>query len=317
MALTTPVVGANIEKPTYLPNGLNLDVTGTNFPLQQGVPLQNVYMFKVVPAPESTTCIAASGSWLGATTSYTLRTSAVTSGAFVISSPVTVSGVAGVKLDCERGVSVTFASASTQDTTFIFTGYDYRGVAIQFSQPLGSGVTGTINVGTPMSIITSITATANPGVNVSFGNAASSGGTGSWIGLPYACRLLGYVVAANWNGIPFTVSSANSYLADPWRANPPTSLPDGTSDIARGIVELPSVSDGSKVLTLTYFVEGSDKELDGQLSVRNQSALNLLQVEQNSNDEFVWPNLTTYDLVGMQYPGDLVAATEYAALLAV
>ena len=329
MALTTPAIGTNTQRPTFLPNGLNLDVTETDFPLQQGVPLQNIYMFRAVPAPESTTCVAASSAWPGATTTYPLRTSTVTSLGYTLTTPVRVNGVAGVKLDMERGISFTTSGATTSDVTFTFVGYDYRNVAVEFQQEWESGTNGTFNTVAPLSILTSVTSDVNPGVNLSFGNAGNSSTSfGSWIGLPYVLSRNVYVIHASWAGTAFTPQSGQYgaagglFLANEWRSNPPTSIPltsfvTGSSiGVARGVVNLPSPSGSSEALTFTYLVEGSDKELDQQLSIYNQSALNLLQVEQNSDDEFVWPKLTTYDLRGMQYPGDLVAAQEYAALVA-
>ena len=322
MAITKYLPASINQTVTYVKNGFSCDTTETQYPLQMGVPIQIIYTFRVAPATTSNTCVAASNAWLGASTTYTLRTTAATSGTQIITAPITIDGVAGVELDCERSLSVTTAGTTTALATLTVTGYDYRRKALTFYYQLASGsVAGTYALSTPIAIVTGIFSDVNPGVNLSFGNAQNTAGTNyGTIGLPYYLPDLDSVMKCTWNGA--AVDSDDIYPGTQWRVNPPTvenTFPSSNSDLdsslARGAIILPSAPDGSKKLTVTYFVYGSDGEVNNQLQNRIQSTISIVDVQSNSSSEYVWPTLTTYDEVGMIYPGDLTAATEYDTLI--
>src|SRR5580692_4452269 len=162
MAVTTIVPLATQQKTSYTNNGFTTDtVGGLQFPLQQGVPYQNLYVFKVVPAALSNTCVTSSQSWPGATTSYRLNTISSLTGNQTITSAITYNGKSAIKLDCERLLSVTPFSATTASSVITVEGYDYRGVAVTMTFTLPEGVDETFDFGSAISVITSITASAN------------------------------------------------------------------------------------------------------------------------------------------------------------
>lgn len=312
MAITTNVTSAIKQITSYTNNGFTTDtVGGVTFPLQQGIPYQNVYTFKVIPASESNTCVTSSQSWPGSTTSYALNTADTLNGTETISKYVYYNGQAGIKLDCERGISMTMAGTTTQTTFITMNGFDYRGIPVSFTGGISSGASGTYSFNYPISIVTSITASANPGVNLSFGNA-SGGYFNSHIGLPYYLANKAFIVNCVWGDDDIDVST-NVTLGQNWRTTPPV---DASLNIgARGNVQLGSAADGESMLIVTYFVYGSDSEMNSELQNNIQSTLNIVQVQQNSDDQYIWPYLTKYDLVGMQYPGDYDAASAYDVLI--
>lgn len=315
MAITTNVTSATKQTTSYTNNGFTTDtVGGVTFPLQQGVPYQNLYTFKVIPAVDSNTCVTSSQAWPGSGVSYTLNTADTTSGTQTISKYVYYNGTHGIKLDCERAVSLTVSGTTTTTTYITVTGYDYRGVAVSYISGISSGLTGTFCMALPISIVTGIYASANPGVNLSFGNSGADFSDYATIGLPYYLPSLSYIVSCAWDGESIAVSSSTVKIGNPWRSSPPTSLGSGTQ-YARGGVILPSAPDGSKMLLVTYFVYGSDSEINSELQNNIQSTLNIVDVQQNTDSQYVWPYLTKYDLVGMQYPGDLTVAEAYDVLI--
>lgn len=312
MAITTNVPGATKQTTSFTNNGFSTDTLGGfNFPLQKGVPYQNLYTFKVIPAIDSDTCVASSQSWPGATTSYTLNTTNTVSGTQLLSTAFLYNGLPAIRLDCERSVSIKTTGTTTATIAVTISGLDYIGNPLQVVEGITAGFNGSIGLSAPISVITSITSSANPGVPLSFGNG------GQRIGLPYFLSQLSYVTSCTWDTTAVSINSTNITVGTIWRQTPPISLL--FTNTPRGYVTVPTDADGVRPLVITYLVSGSDSEMNGELANLNQSTLKLINanvaVAGNKpgfpTGQYIWPYLTQYDLVGMNYPGDLAAATIY------
>ena len=319
MSITVPRVVQNIngtatpvplvqQTTSYTTNSFSADTTGTQFPLQLGVPFQSKYTFKIYPASNSATCIAQSQA-VTANVPLTLRSAPLPDPNVgvnpYVSTPVTYLGQRCVMLDRENIVSVTFSGTTTAATTITVNGYDYRGVATTSAQ--------TYNVGTPadlyligarsLALISSVTFSANPGVNVSIGNS-------NYIGLPYLFLNTQFISFLTWEN---TYPNIDNYTTPGcnWRIG---TVP-AVGNSCRGFVVCPSSPDNNTLLTMEYWVMGADSEHNNLLQNLYPTALALTGVEKNASGQYVWPYLTTYDLVGIQYPGENAFFTEYQAAL--
>lgn len=316
MSITTNVPTAKPQTTSYTNNGFSTDTIpgGVNFPLQQGVPYQNLYTFKVIPVVNNSTCIGQAQTWPGASTSYTFNSSNTVVDDKIITKAVSYNNFQAIKMDCERSVCITTTVAATDTSVVTITGYDYRGVSISASVTLESGEHGHYITYVPFSIVTSVIADVDPGVEVSIGNGNAESGY-VVIGFPYAlCQsefLIDYTYGTE------TVNRGNIIVANPWRLTPPlTQIQDITDNSsARGGIYFPFLIDGTSPLVVTYLVGGSDSEMNAEIQNEIQSTLNIVGVQKNTSEKYVIPYLTKYDLVGMQYPGDYDAAYSYNALL--
>lgn len=307
MALTTNVPHPILQMTSYVQNGMSTDINGTLFPLQSGVPLQNLYLFDIIPAYLSSNCISNSNTWQPG--GQPLNQTNTGSDNNIISTALNLKNitgfgisnrdVTGILLDCERGISLSFSGGTLiANTTVTVTGFDYLGNALQFSQAL-SGTVGTVYINQPISIVTSVVFSANfnPGGSGAVTNVAI--GNSNIIGLPYYLPNLNSLIQVGWTGSEFlsTVTPGNN-----WRITNPSSTPVPV----RGSVNLPSNADGENLLTVLYYVYGSDSELNAELNNANQSSLKIasIQTSTGSNPQTVIPYLTQYDLTGVVYPAD-------------
>lgn len=306
MALTTIIPNTTLPflKPqsvSHLSNGISTDINNVQFPLQAGVPVQNIYTFKVIPTASSNTCIAAAQSFgTGAAGGYLTLNSTNTGTApnILSKAPITFLGQQGVLLDCERGVKITFSTGISTATVMTINGYDYRGVAINYTTPtLNIGNTG-VSLSIPMSIVTSVYFSTNP----YSGNATPtiSVGTTPFIGLPYLLTNVAYVTYASWAGAPL-VSSSQIHPGYNWREAEAFG-----NYSARGFIDLGStLPNGANILAVTYYVYGSDSELNAEIANYNQSSLKIAGIQHtdastDANPIWVLPYLVKEDLVGIQ-----------------
>lgn len=305
MALTTiiPNTTTPFVKPqsvSHISNGISTDINGVQFPLQVGVPVQNIYTFKIIPAPSSDDCVAAAQS-LGQSVSggsLTLQSSVQGTAPNIISQPVIFLGQKGVLLDCERALGFSFSIPTTQDTVCTVTGYDYRGVAIKTtSEDIPAGTSGT-TVTTPICIVTDVSFSTNPIPNSA---GTISVGNTTYIGLPYLLTNAGFIVSAIWAGE--VLDPDEIILGYDWR----TLAELDTGSTARGFLNLfeGGGTDGTNMLVFTYYVYGSDSELNAEINNHNQSSLKIVGVQKTASSSYatptyVLPYLVEQDLVGVQ-----------------
>lgn len=307
MALTTiiPNTTPPFIKPqsvSHITNGITTDINGVSFPLQVGVPVQNIYTFKVIPSTGTTTSVLDAQKFAGDNTSggtLQLNTVVKGTGTDIHSQPIVFLGQNGVLLDCERCLLVTLTEATTSTSVLTITGFDYRGVAIKWtSAELAIGTT-TFSVNNPFSIVTSVSFAGNPFVgNI---NATISVGTSGFIGLPYYLKDVSYVISAMWNGATVESDDGAVFIGYNWRA---VAALD-TSYSARGVVNVgASLPNGSRLLVITYYVYGSDSELNAEINNLNQSSLKIVGVLNSGsavpNPAPVFPYLVKQDLTGVQ-----------------
>lgn len=323
MALTTPVFG-NLTTSTGLPaapinqtvsyttNGFSQDVTQTQFPLQLGVPSQPIYMFRVIPAESSSTasqtCVASSQT-ISASGSTTLQlkttsTSGTASGHLIstIAKSITFNGKTAIMLDCERCLTFSFVTATTQIGSATIEGYDYRGIPMTIAVTIPADVTDVI-VTNPISIVTSIVINSSP-----YSTSAGLFGVGNsaYIGLPYLCSDYSQIVSVMFENIVFQSDSYADLIAlgNDWRENPPTSGLLMNENPTRGTVnieELTSADNGSAVLQIVYYVAGADSELNANVQNLNQSALAMLGVQTTTSGVYALPYIVEPDLIGLQW----------------
>lgn len=312
MALTTNLLHTTPQTTSYMRNGMSTDIEGTQFPLQTGVPIQNNYMFKVIPASYSTSCISSSNGWQSG--GQPLNQTNTGSGNNVISIALNPKNLlnysipyysgSGILLDCERCPSITIGGGSLISTcTVTFTGFDYQGKAITYSQGLSGTVTTQV-IFQPFSIITSVVFSPTFDAEGSAGEQTVSIGNSNVIGLPYYLPSTSYVASTTWAGAALATSTVTPGFN--WRSN----AVSVTSRPVRGYVTVPSNTNGTSLLTCCYYVSGSDSELNAELNNANQSSLKLAQVVQSTPaiagvaSSNVVPYLTEYDLTGVVYPSD-------------
>ncbi len=311
MALTTNLLHTVPQVTSYMQNGMSTDVgDGVKFPLQTGVPIQSNYMFKVIPASFSTTCISSANDYQSG--GQPLNLSNTGSGANTISIALNDRNLLnydipnfnrrGILLDCERCISLTvYNGSSIRSFTAYIEGFDYRGKAISFSANFSGSMT-TAVILQPISIVTSVRFSNDFDANGSGTAQQISIGNSNIIALPYYLSGNNYVINATWAGNTLAQSAVTPGYN--WRANGAAGYP------ARGYVTLPSNADGNSLLTCCYYVPGSDSELNAELNNENFSSLKIAQVQRSTPAlagvpvTNVLPLLTEYDLTGVVYPAD-------------
>lgn len=309
MALTTiiPNLVSPFKKPqtvSHLSNGISTDIHGVQFPLQVGVPVQNIYTFRVIPAPVSNTCVAQAASYFGSEAPggfITLNTSIQGTGANITAKPFTFLGQQGLLLDCERTLQLNFSTVTLVDTVVTIRAYDYRGVPVVTTTNLDAG-SGSAAIGLPVTGVMSIYFSVNPFSGGS-GNETISAGTTGFIGLPYYLRNLQYIISSSWNEAAVDSDGGTIIPGFNWRGL--DTLVDINS-CARGFVNVgDQLPDGSKQLVITYYVSGSDSELNAEVANLNQSSLKIAGIHKTAsssypNPVYVYPYLIDYDLTGIQ-----------------
>jgi hypothetical protein len=309
MALTTLITNtvAPFTKPqsvSHLTNGITTDVNSVQFPLQVGVPVQNIYTFKVIPASVNATCIAAAASYFGsgaAGGAIRLNTTTQGTGADITATYTSVLGRNGLLLDCERYIALSFSTATLATTVVTVTGLDYRGVSIVASTSVPLGTTGTLPIGVPVSFVSGISFSVNPFVGN--GSAVLSVGNTGYIGLPYYLRNTQYVISSSWNNAPIPDDAGAILQGYNWRG---LTTFAGINSCARGFVNVGGDQpDGESQLVVTYYVLGSDSELNAEIKNLNQSSLKIAGIQKTAssaypNPVYVLPYLIDYDLTGVQ-----------------
>lgn len=306
MALTTNIPHPVRQSTSYMKNGMSFDLNGKGgvpFTLQSGVPLQSLYMFRVIPASISSVCISNSNTWQEA--GQPLNQTNTGSGNNIISKAINLKNIAGfgisnrdvsaILLDRERCVSITFGSFTLSDSDVTVKGFDYLGNEVIITEFIESGTSEIVLETNPLSIITSVVFSVNPGTTIQVGNSNN-------IGLPYYLTNKAYITSCAWNGTAIDPQTSQVQAANNWRVSTPTS----SSGATRGYITTPSDTNGTALLTCCYYVMGSDSELEAELNNANQSSLKIasIQTSTGSNPQNVIPQLTQYDLTGVVYPAD-------------
>ena len=305
MALTTNVAYIFPDKMTYVRNGMSIDASGegVQFPLQVGVPVQNNYLFKVIPASYSLTCVSGMNDYQAG--GQPLNQTNTGSGNNIISTALNSKNLpnyrlpaTGVLLDCERCISLTvyYGSAISTFTAYI-EGFDYRGNAISFSATYSGSMT-TVVILQPISIVTSVRFSNDFDASGSGTAQQMSVGNSNVIGLPYYLAKNDYVINATWAGTALAKSTITPGFN--WRAAGTSGWP------TRGYVSIPSTANGTSLLTCLYSVTGSDYELNQEIDIENQSSLKIAQIQKSTGPlaQNVLPYLTEYDLTGVVSPAN-------------
>jgi hypothetical protein len=293
MALTTYDPNRIPQGETYLENGFTQDVLGVQFPLQVGVPVQTIYMFDVVPAAFSATCVSSANTWRSG--GQPLNTNVQGTEPNVLARPILINGVQGMQFDCERCITITIGGGSLiSDFTVTVSGYDYLLNPITFSASYTNSMTSAV-IPQPINIVTSIVCT-NFNSSGSGGVQTVSFGNSDVIGLPYLLTSKSYVLDASWKGVDLPLTAITT--GNDWRITNPgmNTLP------VRGSVTLPSDANNTSLMTCCYYVYGNDSELSAEMDNLNQSSLKIASIQSSTSGQPVMPDLTPHDLVGATYP---------------
>lgn len=192
-------------------------------PMELGVgPMGRVYVYDVVPLTKQTTGIAAAQAVAGAANLV------LTAGTGVTSS-VDANGVTRLTVDTPRCLDIVSANAGDTTQTATFYGYDAYGQAM----------TNTVTLNGTTRVLTTKAFKSVYRIAISAVTAGNiSAGTSDSIGLPYRIVSRDYIVGANFNATAVALSAFT--VADA------TSPATATTTDVRGVLVLPSASDGTK-----------------------------------------------------------------------
>lgn len=352
MAITTQLLNSKglitqgiPQTTSFVNNSFSTDTNGgIQFPLQKGVPMKSIYVFKITPAPSGTsaskTCVAqaqaitntgggnltlnagnsTTGSPDGYVQNYSYRVAysgapIVLTGDASTLNPRFTGGANCILLDCERTLSITNAgsAATTAPVNVTIGGWDYRGTPVAEQFTIDSGLAAGSNRVSEKtySIVGYVNISGNAGTNVlwSSGIFGQAGSSVAGIGLPYFLSDINDCISLYQAGISYA-PSAYVIPGTNWRS---LTAPTITSNAACGRLEYPVTPDGQETIVLTYLVYGSDSETNA--NVQNLYEPTLLQYAFQTNQktpaQYVLPYLTINDLTGMQYPGDIVQYQAY------
>lgn len=349
MAITTQVLNSDGQVTMGIPqttsfvnNSFSTDpMGGINFPIQNGVPMQSMYLFKVIPAVGTVTSIAQTQTYTanGYVTLNTTNTASATAGYIPICSnavsyfgqviniplnPTFNGSNTCIKLDCERSIAINYGTATANSAvSWTISGWDYRGTAISetfvINQTAGTG--STTYSSKCYSIIGYIYCSAATSAPVSIGTNFVSGKTGQRvpaIGLPYYLANDNDVLSCQFGATGITGTAI--IPGNIWRYainGVQQVIPSASSPSARGKIQLPASPDGTTWLATYYFVYGADSETAANIQNLYPTTLGQYLFSQNqSKTDIAFPYITPNDLVGMAYPGDMAANTLYQKALA-
>jgi hypothetical protein len=311
----------NQQVTSFVSNSFTTDTNGgVKFPLQEGVPMQTMYLFKVIPAAYLDDCIYAGNDnisgYVPLLTTGTAGTTVIVGyrGQPIITgftpTPGFTGGVNVIQLDCERSIGITFNDFTTAETVVTIGGWDYRGIAVseQLTIPIGETYFASVR---PYSIIGYINFSALPGVGIKIG-------TNNTIGLPYMVTNLTDIINIVYDEEPLSLTD-DVVVGNVWRSatnGVPNNIPEITGTLsARGVINLPAAPDGVAILSVYAFIYGADGETNTNIQNLIPSTLSIYSVSNNVSGEATWPSLVPQDLVGMQYPGDNAVFAAYTAAL--
>lgn len=287
------------QNTTYIQNGTSVDTNKVSNPLGVGVSQAPFCLYNVIPLTANATYVAASQPITPAVPMTLATANAIT---FLGTYPTVV-------LDCQRGLSITFAANTTNGTIVTVTGLDDRNVAVSFVAIFNTGtVAATYNLASArvapfrmkcLSKVTSVTLSADPGVQVSIGTA-------DVIGLPFFCPQAQYVDYIYWNKATLNIFDIATPVFIPgYQFNPVSGAgvvaqPTTATTDARGNIYLPSASDGAKMLSVKFYVYGADSYLQSQLTNTMQTAITQTGITTTTSNPL---QMLTRDEVGLQFPG--------------
>ena len=312
---------------TYLMNGLACDITGYKAPITKGVYLQNHYLYNVIPLAQNTSAIAASQRVVATGSTDPDQAFSIT---LSFNDSVILRGSERYTLaDCPRIPLLNFGAGVTVGvTTVTITGLDNNLKLLVAQQQIPIGATGIVVSNKAFYLISKIFFSSDPGVAVSVGWS-------DYIGIPHFVPSSNYVHSIKWNGAAIADNLFTPGFK--WRTTSTDSLnanylaPTGFTADAHGYVNLStqgSRPNGSRMLSIFYYVYGADAELYAQAqnsividstyqTIVYASPIGQLPIRTNTSGvTFVDPYLIEQDLTGAQYPGDQLAMTRYRLALA-
>lgn len=311
---------------TYLMNGLACDITGYKSPITKGVYLQNHYFYNVIPFAQNTSAIAASQRPYATGSAIADEAYSVI---FSNNDSVILRGSERYTLaDCPRIPILNFGAATAAVTTVTIVGLDNNLKIVIAQKQIPLGQTATVVLNKAFYLVSKVFFSSDPGVAVSVGWS-------NYIGIPHFVPSSNYVHNIKWNGAAiadnlFTPGfNWRTTSIDPLNAN--YLAPTGFTADAHGYVNLStqgSLPDGSRMLSIFYYVYGSDAELYAQAensividptnqTIFSKTPIFQLPIRTNASaTTFIDPYLTEQDLTGAQFPGDELAMARYLAALA-
>lgn len=324
--------GTQIQS-TYMMNGFSNDITGFKTPLGKGVYNQNHYQYNVIPLVQNGDYIAGDSS--GGTGHQTVYRTTITDTnladywfSVVLRSNSWVASKGNTKLvvmDCPRCISVDFDGPTTAVTTVTITGADNNLKSMIEKKQILLATDGTVTFDKSFYLVESIYFSSDPGVQVAVGSS-------NIFGIPHLVPNVNYIHKVIWDGTDLGTSVFTPGYN--WRNTSNTNTdanynqPTGYSIDAKGVVDLTAQTDpdSSRMLSVFYYVYGSDSELYAQSenSVDNSAGKIdyktprfQLPIRQNTSaNMYIYPYLLEQDLTGAQFPEDQVFMTKYRALLA-
>jgi hypothetical protein len=225
--------------------------------------------------------------------------------------------------DCLRNATLTFSTATTNDTTVTISGFDDKGKAVVWTS--GNLVAGSTTVSSTKCflIIQNVTFTAPPwAINSDTYTVLVRGGL--LIGLPCFINLTDSVISATWNEISIIDDVVAGAIWRQTAITPPitsSTVPLATSIDARGYVDLTSTGtapNGIVRLFVHYYVYGLDEKINEQLSYINGwtttgayninkspgSSAQIVKIRTSSLGNAMLTSLVSQDRYGAQFPGD-------------
>lgn len=324
----------NQTQSTYLENGLSWDITGYKTPTGKGVYGQHIYSYNVVPWALDSDLIAGGSSGEGGTqipyqTTVILPDQGTQTPTIVYALTLRTNGRAiigdnnsYVVLDCLRVPFIRFTGPSVATNAYIF-GVDNNFKVVISKISIPAGTTADTYFTKAFLMVSEIYFTANPGVQV-------SAGFGDKFGLPHFVPKVNYIQSLIWNGAALATNTFTPGFI--WRQTSTDPLdpeygPTVTTGDAHGIINLStqgSLPDRSRMLSVNYYIYGTDNELSAAVSnaanVDNPffqtSAVLQVDLQVNASDNsYVTPYLVEQDMTGAQYPADNVFMDQYRAAL--
>lgn len=316
---------------TYLRNGMSSDITGFKTPIGTGVYQQVHYQYNVTPSTLNTDYIAGSAAGGTGTQRVYETGSTVASEQFSVvfrnnSWAVVKGGDKYMFMDCSRVPSVTFSAATLALTTIKITGADNNLKPVIAESQIPVGTVGQFNMNKSFYLINGVYFSSDPGVNLCVGNSNK-------IGLPHFVPHENYIHNVKWNGAEIDPLQF-FYPGYIWRNTSNDRLnanyltPTSYTIDAHGIIDLGTQTnqpDGTRMLSVYYYVYGTDAELYAQAenSINNNASkvqyrtpISQIPLVTNTSGSYIFPYLVEQDLTGAQYPADEPFMIKYRAALA-
>jgi hypothetical protein len=225
-----------------------------------------------------------------------------------------------VVLDCLRNLQIYAGGEQASNQTFLVTGYDDNGIAVQEAITMQADYYETYGYKGFKSIVSVEVVTSGCEGSITVG-------TNNGIALPtHLCLSAQHIISVSYNNVPLTLvsntyptsASEVGFFSNNWR----TTEPSATTVDAKGLFVLYQSPNGTGVFSVLYYQYGSDSQLQAQLANNDYSAYTMIgypspgPYPDPSNPPLRLPNtqpplLVAADETGIQYPGQMSAYNIY------